>query len=183
MQLVIMGLLVMLLNSLLIRMKKVINIGLIVFVLALWGTIVYRYVNNYFYPQSSIIEEDYNQYSLIKINKRDTFNLANLNRDPFLGKITIKYKAISINNNSTIKVSNKISKPISSKISTPIPTIQYFGIIKSSSKKDEMIIVKINNVVKKMRLNSEFEGVKVNKVFKDSILISFNKKQLFIKRN
>ena len=49
-------------------MKKVINIGLIVFVLALWGTIIYRYVNNYFYPQSSIIEEDYNQYSLIKIN-------------------------------------------------------------------------------------------------------------------
>ena len=110
MQLVIMDLLVMLLNSLLIRMKKIINIGLIVFVLVLWGTIVYRYVNNYFYSQSSIIEEDYNQYSLIRINKRDTFNLSNLNRDPFLGKTTKKYKAISINNNSTIKVRNKISK-------------------------------------------------------------------------
>lgn len=183
MQLVIMDLLVMLLNSLLIRMKKVINIGLIVFVLALWGTIVYRYVNNYFYSQSSIIEEDFNQYSLIKINKRDTFNLANLNRDPFLGKTTNKYKPISINNNSTIKVSNKISKPISSKISTPIPTIQYFGIIKSSSKKDEMIIVKINNVVKKMRLNSEFEGVRVKKVFKDSVLISFNNNLKYIVRN
>ena len=183
MQLVIMGFLVMLLNSRLIRMKKIINIGLIVFVLALWGTIVYRYVNNYFYTQSSIIEEDYNQYSLIKINKRDTFNLGNLNRDPFLGKTTKKYKLISVNNNSTTKFKNKISKPVSSKISTPIPTIQYFGIIKSSSKKDEMIIVKINNVVKKMRLNSEFEGVKLKKVFKDSILISFNNNLKYIVRN
>ena len=164
-------------------MKKIINIGLIVFVLILWGTIVYRYVNNYFYSQSSIIEEEYNQYSLIKINKRDTFSLANLNRDPFLGKTTKKYKPQSVNNNSSAKISNKTIKPISSKIPTTIPTIEYFGIIKSSSKKDEMIIVKINNTVKKMRLNSEFEGVKVYKVFKDSILISFNYKTLSIKRN
>ena len=164
-------------------MKKIINIGLIVFVLVLWGTIVYRYVNNYFYSQSSIIEENYNQYSLIKIHKRDTFNLANLNRDPFLGKTKKKYRAISINNNSTIKSRNIISKPISNKISSTIPTIQYFGIIKSSSKKDEMIIVKINNDVKKMRLNSEFEGIKVKKVFKDSILISFNNNLKYIIRN
>ncbi len=164
-------------------MKKIINIGLIVFVLVLWGTIIYRYVNNYFYSQNLIIQEDYNQYSLIKINKRDTFNLANLNRDPFLDKSTKRHRVISINNNSSGKVRNEISKPISSKLPTSIPTIQYFGVIKSSSKKDELIIVKINNVVKKMRLNSEFEGVKVNKVFKDSILISFNKKQLFVRRN
>lgn len=183
MQLVIMVFLVMLLNSRLIRMKKIINIGLIVFVLALWGTIVYRYVNNFFYSQGSIIDEDYNQYSLIKINKRDTFNLANLSRDPFLGKTTKKNKAIPIKKISTIKASNKISKPTLSKIMTPIPTIQYFGIIKSSSKKDEMIIVKINNVVKKMRLNSEFEGVKLKKVFKDSILISFNNNLKYIVRN
>lgn len=183
MQLVIVDLLVMLLNSLSIRMKKIINIGLIVFVIVLWGTIVYRYVNNYFYSQSPIIEEDYNQYSLININKRDTFNLANIIRDPFLGKSTKKYKSISINNNSFLKVTNKISKPISSELQMPIPTIQYFGVIKSSSKKDELIIVKINNVVKKIRLNSEFEGVKFNKVFKDSILISYNKKMLYIKRN
>ena len=182
MQRAIMDLLVMLLNSLSIRMKKIINIGLIVFVVVLWGTIVYRYVNNYFYSQSPIIEEDYNQYSLIKINKRDTFNLANLNRDPFLGKTTKKSYVIS-KNNTTLKVGNKILKSSPSKTPSTIPTIHYFGVIKSSSKKEELIIVKINNVVKKIRLNSEFEGVKVNKVFKDSILVSFNKKMLYIKRN
>ena len=182
MPLVIKALLVIHLNLLSIRMKKVVNIGLIVFVLVLWGTIVYRYVNNFFYSQD-IKVENYNQYSLIKINKRDTFNLAVINRDPFLGKIAKKPFTFPKKNISSSAKSNKISKPISSKIPTPIPTIQYFGIIKSSSKKDEMIIVKINNEVKKMRLNSEFEGVKINKVFKDSILISFNKKQLFIRRN
>ncbi len=182
MQLEIKALLVIRLNLLSIRMKKIINIVLIVFVLTLWGTIIYRYVNNFFYSQDLKIE-NYNQYSLIKINKRDTFNLGNLNRDPFLGKTTKKYKLISVNNNSTTKFKNKISKPVSSKISTPIPIIQYFGIIKSSSKKDEMIIVKINNVVKKMRLNSEFEGVKLKKVFKDSILISFNNNLKYIVRN
>lgn len=164
-------------------MKKIINIGLIIFLLVLWGTIVYRYVNNYLSSENIIIKEDYNQYSLIKINSRDSFNLVNLSRDPFLGKATKKHKTTSIGSNTKTIVSNKVSSPIQNKIQKPIPVIQYFGIIKSSSKKDEMIIVKINNVIKKMRLNSEFEGVKVNKVFKDSILVSYYKKQFFIKKN
>jgi len=164
-------------------MKKVINIGLIFFVLGLWGTIVYKYINNYFYSDNIIANSNIKQYSLIKINERDTFSLASLNRDPFLGKTTKKHKAISINNSSKIKVSNKISKPTSSKISTSIPTIQYYGIIKSSSKKDELVIVKINNIVQKLRLNSEYNGVRIKKVFKDSILISYNDKTVSVKRN
>lgn len=164
-------------------MKKTTNIVLISIVIGLWGTIIYKYLKNYFSFENTLIHENGKIYSLIKINERDTFSLTNLNRDPFLGKITKKYKPQSVNNNSSIKINNKTIKPISSKIPTTIPTIQYFGIIKSSNKKDELVILKINNVVQKLRLNSEYNGVKIKKIFKDSIMISFDKKEIIIKMN
>lgn len=163
-------------------MKKVINIGLIFFVLSLWGTIVYKYINNYFYSDNIIANNNIKQYSLIKINERDTFGLGQLKRDPFLGK------GLSTNKTASIKsyprrATNKHSISNNNISPKTIPTIQYFGIIKSSSKKDELVIVKINNIVQKLRLNSDYNGVRIKKVFKDSILISFDSKQLYIKRN
>lgn len=164
-------------------MKKTINIVLISIVIGLWGAIIYKYLKNYFTFENTLIHENVKIYSLIKINERDTFSLTNLNRDPFLGKTTKKYKPQSVNNNSNTKVSNKTIKPISSKIPSSIPIIQYFGTIKSSNKKDELVILKINNVVQKLRLNSEYNGVKIKKIFKDSIMISFDKKEIIIKMN
>lgn len=164
-------------------MKKAINIILIIFVLGLWGTIVYRYVSNLFITENSILSRNDKKYSLVRIKDRDTFNLSLLKRDPFLGnhmtsniarsiphfekEVKSKPSKISVKNNSTSKF---------------IPTIQYYGIIKSSSKKDELVIIKINNTLQKLRPNSEYEGVKIKKIYKDSILISFNNNLMFIKR-
>lgn len=164
-------------------MKKAINIVLIIFVLGLWGTIVYRYVNNLFLVESNILSENNKKYSLVKIKNRNTFNFSPLKRDPFLGN--------HISSNLTIPKPHfqKALKSKPPKIvvknnpkSELLPTIQYYGIIKSSSKKDELVIIKINNTLQKLRPNSEYEGVKIKKVYKDSILISFNNKLMSIKR-
>jgi hypothetical protein len=161
-------------------MKKSINIILIVFVLGLWGAIIYRYFNNFLFPEKTTLNLNSNNYSLIEINEKDTFNLVHLKRDPFLGKIYAANYASK--NNFKIKKIEKKQKKTEYLPLKEISQIQYFGIIKSSNKKDEMIIVKIDNVIQKLRINSEFNGIKVKKTYKDSILISINNKIKCIKR-
>lgn len=67
--------------------KKRINIMLILTVLGLWGTVGYRVINRHFFANEVFLEKQ-NQTNNIAINQisKDTFELIEINRDPFLKK-------------------------------------------------------------------------------------------------
>ena len=60
------------------------------------------------------------------------------------------------------------------------PNITYYGYIKSKDKIEELILVKIDNQLYKLRKNSNINGLIINKVYKDSIEVSFNKNKKFL---
>ena len=166
--------------------KKKINIVLIIVVLGLWGTVVYRSLNHYFLPNQdqNAVEQRGNSFNYQQI-KKDTFELSPLHRDPFLSKQMAPATPI---------VYTKPSAPIVKKTAAvkapPQPTvvywpeINYYGYIKSSQKISELILIKINNKLYKTRKNDIVEGIKIKTVFKDSIEMQLNKevKLIYLKR-
>lgn len=154
-------------------MKKKINIILIIVVLGLWGNVAYKALSQYFFSdEDTFAATTYNSKNDFVISEKDTFVLEPINRDPFLDKTLISNKETSV-----IKtVRSKISKPTTVKPvdKRPFPIINYYGYIKSKQKKDELILLKINGKLKRLRVDETFEGLKIKKVFNDSIVIVAN---------
>lgn len=154
--------------------NKQINIMLIVIVLALWGTVLYKYVNRFFFDEEIVYQQSEFSIPITKIEK-DTFELQPLNRDPFLGKVVLKKEVKQINKKNIIKpVIKKVKEPI---IIKPFPIVQYFGYIKSQENNQKLILLKINNRLKRVRLNDNVDGLIVKQIYKDSVVVSFNKIQ------
>jgi len=154
--------------------KKKINILLIIVVLSLWGTIGYKTINRYFGNNDEITKSEVlNHYvSLNKINK-DTFELKKLNRDPFLNRQFNEVSVIltSVSYHSKVKKIVAVPQP---KINYNIswPQLQYFGYIKSNTQ--ELVLLKIDSKLHKLKLNDEVNGLIIRKKYKDSIEVFFN---------
>lgn len=155
-------------------MKKRINIILLTLVLGLWGTVIYKYVSQYF-TKKDIFINNQNEASIIssKIKEKDTFFLNPLNRDPFLNKSyhsenkTIVYK-------KTISTPKTNVKPIINNIpKAPFPNINYLGYIKSKEKKYELALLKINGKFQRLKINQELDNLKLLSITKDSVRIKY----------
>lgn len=164
-------------------MKKKVNVLLAAVVLGLWGTVMYRYVNRFFYSEEvAAFRETSLSANLPDTMKKDTFELRPLSNDPFLHR-RVAPKAVR-----TRTIASYTPKPIvkpqppKPKMITPFPVVKYFGFIKSQDKKEELILMKINNTLHKTRLNGNCDGVTVKKIYKDSVQVVFGKETRIIKK-
>ncbi len=153
--------------------KKHINIVLIIAVVGLWGTVLYKYVNRFFNTDElAYTSQDFSMPIIAKIEK-DTFAIKPLERDPFLGKLLIKKQNNFIPKNVVIKT--PIVKTPEIKIDKPFPRVQYFGYIKSQDKSEKLILLKVNNKLERVRLNSNIDGLIIKQIYKDSVVVSYGK--------
>ncbi|MNK39494.1 hypothetical protein D3C87_581040 [compost metagenome] len=163
--------------------KKKINIILIIVVLGLWGTVGFRTINRYFGNDAINLSSEVQnrEISLKKINK-DTFELKKIGRDPFLNKQFIEKPAFvaAVSYHAPIRKAVKplptVPKP---KFDTPWPQLQYYGYIKSNNL--ELVLLKIDSKLHKLKLNDEVNGLIVKKKFKDSIEVVFNSQSKIIR--
>ncbi|WP_343696892.1 hypothetical protein [Flavobacterium sp.] len=163
--------------------KKKINIILIIVVLGLWGTVGYRTVSRYFGTNNVTFntEVQNKNISLKKVNK-DTFELEKINRDPFLNKQfqetpSITQKAVV--HHSVIKKAPLAVIPQKPNANISWPALKYFGYIKS--KDQEMVLLKIDSKLHKLKLNDQVNGLVVRKKYKDSIEVFFNSESRIIR--
>lgn len=162
--------------------KKKINILLIIVVLGLWGTVGFRTINRYFGNDAVNLSSEVQnrEISLKKINK-DTFELKKIGRDPFLNKQFVEKPAFAASVSyhapirKAVKPSPTVSKP---KFDMPWPQLQYFGYLKSND--IELVLLKIDSKLHKLKLNDEVNGLIVKKKFKDSIEVVFNSQSRII---
>ena len=161
--------------------KKRINIALIILVLGLWGAIGCKTINQFFFSKAQFVNDaKQNVTSNFTKIKKDTFNLETIQRDPFLNKSSIKPDDDSIVKSIYIRPP-LINKPITQpRLSVSWPSVFYYGYIKSKGKTEELILVKIENNLLKLRKNSEVNGLIIKKVFNDSIEVLFNKEKRVI---
>ncbi len=161
--------------------KKRINIALIIIVLGLWGTVGYKTISQYFLKKENNIKEDQFAGNLnLDAIKKDTFNFESINRDPFLNKQYSKPDTI-VKNYTRKPMSPPKLVVIKPKPVTIWPVVSYYGYIKSKIKTDELIMVKINNRLYKLRKNDDVEGLIIRNVYNDSVEISFNKEKRVVK--
>lgn len=152
--------------------KKTINIILIIVVLSLWGTVGYKYIDRFFASDEykfDLMDADRN--TTVSIIEKDTFVLEPLTKDPFLNKVFSK----PINQPKIVRTTPKAKIKLKPKVTTPFPIVHYFGYIKSKDKKEELILLKVNNHLERVRLNSDINGLVVKQIFKDSVIVIFNK--------
>lgn len=166
--------------------KKTINIILILIVLGLWGTVLYKSVNRFFSSnEAPDFETEKGTAFDYKQIKKDTFELQNLDHDPFLNRSSYNPSVVRNETKSVIPKVIPIKKPAVVKQAPQIfwPQINYYGYIKSAQKNNEMILIKINNVLYKARKNDNLEGIEIKRIFKDSIEVNFSKTKKFIYLN
>ncbi|MFH6996020.1 hypothetical protein [Flavobacterium sp. FlaQc-48] len=157
--------------------KKKINIILILVVFGLWGTVGYKILNRQLTTDDTILQKQ-NQQSNVTINQinKDTFELKKINRDPFLNKefqITSTAPGQTVFNYLPVK--KKIIPAISkadSNLSWPV--LNYYGYIASKERNEEVVLLKIDSKLCKLKLKTAFNGLIVKKRYKDSIEVFFN---------
>jgi hypothetical protein len=158
--------------------KKKINIILIIVVLGLWGTVGYRAINRQFSGDEMILEKEnlHGNTTINQINK-DTFKLEKINRDPFLNKqfqtavVAAPIKTVFHNYTKPVKKAPVPTVPKSDP-NLRWPTLTYYGYI--GSKNEELVLLKIDSKVCKLKVNDPLNGLIVKKRYKDSIEVSFN---------
>ncbi|MFP9119326.1 hypothetical protein ACLI08_16175 [Flavobacterium sp. RNTU_13] len=166
-------------------MKKTLNIVLLIVVLMLWGTAIYRYVGGRLINQDSAIPHEAQWAGNSNLNiSRDTFTLKPLAYDPFLK--TIHYQAN--NNNNVPYRSTSVKKALNvPKIPVPqpitelpvMPDILYFGYIKSGSC-EETALVKVNGKSLRIGKGQTKEGVTVKGCNRKNLVITFSGKEVTI---
>lgn len=163
------------------------NIVALIAVVLIWGY-VFKTRFNFFGSDTELaVSTVQESFYLPKQYGKDTFQLNLTNSDPFLKGIHYKKKQTNSSNQSNTFLNKKrIIKP-SNNNTTKIkswPKLSYYGYVKNKSKgKKQACLVEINNVVHKMSIGDEFYSVKLINVFKDSIIVSFEKELKTIKKN
>lgn len=153
-------------------MKKSINYILFLTVLSLWGIVGYKTYKNYFQQSNptSLIFEEVQISNALKIIEKDTFVLFPLDRDPFLSNTLVPMISIKPIAVTKLANDNKLTSVV-----VGMPIIQYYGYIKSKEAKNEVVLIKIGNTLQRMKKGESFEGVKLHKVFKDSVVVKRGK--------
>lgn len=165
--------------------KKKINIVLILVVLGLWGSIIYKTVYKYIAAPETVTEKSSSSHTVIssQINK-DTFSIKTIARDPFLNKQIQQTVSSTANQNAAVRIAPRTVKPkivVEKPKQLAIwPNMSYHGYIQDS--KGEMVILKINAKMFRLRKNDLAEGITIKKISKDSLLLDFNNEKKILKR-
>ena len=171
-------------------MKKKLNVVLILVVLGLWGTVIYKYVHRFFADEASALSNATagNVFVPAQI-KKDTFALVALSHDPFLKRTLAGAGENHPKPVATPSYAYKPRKVAAPKKKEPIvvsevpfPEVKYYGFIKSKDKAEELILIKVNTTLYKTRPNSDCQGVVIKKAYRDSLEVKFGKIKAVIRK-
>ncbi|AXT18311.1 hypothetical protein D7030_08375 [Flavobacteriaceae bacterium AU392] len=158
--------------------KKHLNIGLIVLLIAIWGSVIYRYFGSKKTTDKNTlaitIPENYKDYYTVA---KDTFQLELINKNPF--KIAKQIKRLKPPNKQVVVKKNK---PIKKLVKTSItwPEITYHGFVKGERKSTKLILLKINKKLYRKREKEAIGEISLVKAYEDSLIVSLNKNKKII---
>ncbi|MCD0487356.1 hypothetical protein LPB86_03890 [Pedobacter sp. MC2016-14] len=156
---------------------------LICAVAAVWGIVIYRLffaeVAEDYQPafaERKMVHEPYDQYAELP----DTFKLALNYRDPFLGALAKSPTTVTAPVKPAVQVIPLPVKPLPPVINWA--AIQYTGSITNPVTKKIVSIVTVNGRERMLGEGEVFEGLKLIKNKRDSILVLWQGKQKYIKQ-
>jgi hypothetical protein len=158
--------------------NKKLTVFLIIFSVIIWGYFGYTIFLDFFAEKTT----NDNTYTTINLkdlkHKKDTFNILNNYRDPFLNHLNIVRTQL-INNKQIVAKPAKIISP------PPVivwPRIKFGGRIKNQKSNKEVVLISINDKSYAAKTGESFsEGVVITNTWKDSIEVMFNKSKKVFK--
>jgi len=159
--------------------KTNINRILIVAVALIWGILIYKFINTMVVSKTPAIDTvAYQQTIDVPQVKKDTFSLKSYSRDPFLGTLNTRPKALK--SSSVAKKTPKVQAPTNQKW----PKIEYLGFVKEEKANDPLLLIKIDNRLYRKKANEQFiDGLTIVSFYKDSLQVSFNNEKRMINKN
>ena len=158
--------------------KRYINGILIVFLIAIWGSVIYKY----FVKKTMVLPDD-NAYGNVNPTvhhtiAKDTFTLVLNDRDPF----KVSRRSMRVNKplqSKKVATAAKRNKSIKSSV---WPRIEYYGFVKSTQNQTKMALIKVNGRLHRKREKETVDELRILKAYGDSITVSFNEDEKTIKR-
>ena len=150
--------------------------------LGLWGAVGYKTITQYFFSKGLNLNTDQTDYKLnLNLINKDTFKLGHISRDPFLDKQYQMTNPVSIKQDPKVSILNVNLKTVVSKPKEIInwPLISYHGYIKSNGKNQELILLKIDGKLFRVRINDIVQQLIIKEVSNDSIEVIFNQQKRF----
>lgn len=146
-------------------------------VIAIWGIIFYK-IFYYANPDNEEAISSTKKKSVLTTRQemKDTFSIVADYRDPFHGNM--------ISRDEKPKQMQP-SKPVQLKIPlTPIDWsfISYSGVVKNKKTNNQLALVKMNGKEHLVRAKDTISGVVIQKIYKDSIEVMFQKEKKVIKK-
>ncbi|MBP2832825.1 hypothetical protein J8281_11570 [Aquimarina sp. U1-2] len=159
--------------------KKILNRVLLVFLVVIWG-IVFQKIFKFFGNSSDQEDLAFKIQPIVppKNNfSKDTFNMSRISRDPFLGKVSFSKRKQVASTKVKVPPTHQRTNRSKSKIASVAswPKISYHGYVKGVKSTSELILVRVNNTFKKLHEGEYWEDLKIQKVYRDSIIVKRNK--------
>lgn len=157
--------------------RKYLNSILIVLLIVIWGSVIYKYFGKQHTNSKS--QEFVDASMPFEYNSKmtkDTFKLELINTNPF--KVLKKIKTSIVSKPSLPKKTQK-------KVVNPIikwPTITYHGFVKGDGKTTRLILLKIENKLYRKREKETIKEVTLIKAHNDSLIVMFNNSKKTIKK-
>ena len=159
--------------------KKHLNITLTIFLIIIWGSVIYKYFggNKASVKNVETISSAAN-YKQDYIMAKDTFSLKLIDRDPFgvSGRVVKR-----VESTKPVSSTKSIVKPAVKK-SIVWPTIIYHGFVKGASNDTRMILLKIDNRLYRKREKETVNDITLVKAYNDSLTVLFNDNNKTIKK-
>ena len=163
--------------------KKKLNIGLLIILLLIYGSVLYKYFGGS--PKETVrkvaiadtaVEE--------RIQPKADFELIISDRDPFLDRSIRKQAQKGNTQKKKINIRTKENTVIS------WPRIEYYGFLKSDNNEKARAVIEIDTKRYNLREGKEIDGLKIKKIFMDSLAVEFagttriiGKKQPILRKN
>jgi type II secretory pathway component PulC len=160
-------------------MKKKLTYLMLPAVIAIWGIIFYRI----FFANAADDVPAMNERTTVIDSKDgnavpDTFSIIASYRDPFLGKMVSN--EVHRNTQQTVNSEPKQIKPVP--VQTPWPSVSYSGMIKNRQSSVQLAMLQVNGQSYTVKAGEAIEGVKVTKIYRDSVEIIFGAEKKIFKK-
>ncbi|EGV42112.1 hypothetical protein BZARG_384 [Bizionia argentinensis JUB59] len=142
-------------------------------VLAIWGTIGYKFMNGLSPSLPEIKSQDFTASFTPKANVEiDTFSIQNLERDPFLG--TLQSKQRKSFKNTTQSTPNATDNS---------PKITYSGMVKKQNSSNSVFVININENQYLLKKGQKVDSVKLIRGNDKEISVRYKNTTQTIKRH
>lgn len=149
--------------------NKVLTGILLIVVIGIWAKVFLKISDNFDSEIEAQTMYETNSDKIV-LKERDKFSLSFSGIDPFL-KSSPKGKPI----NKTSEKNSQV-KALPKRNVINWPSFQYYGFVKGTKKKSKLAVLKAGSILMNLREGQTFfEGFKIKRAYRDSIVIVFGK--------